>query len=154
MAQPTNANPSQQSPSLFDICIIGAGPSGLFGAYYAGFREMSTAIVDAIPEPGGQLAVLYPEKFIFDVPGYPQVLARDLAKSLFIQATKFNPVLYMGEKANQLVRNSDSTFSIITDKRTINAKSVLITAGVGSFSPNRLNIENQESDFARSLART
>ena len=105
---------------------------------------MSTAIVDAIPEPGGQLAVLYPEKFIFDVPGYPQVLARDLARSLFIQANKFNPALYMGEKANQLVRNSDNTFSIVTDKRSINAKSILITAGVGSFSPNRLNIENQE----------
>lgn len=105
---------------------------------------MSTAIVDAIPEPGGQLAVLYPEKFIFDVPGYPQVLARDLVKSLYAQATKFNPVLYMGEKANKLAKNPDNIFSIITDKRTILAKSVLITAGVGSFSPNKLNIENQD----------
>lgn len=137
-------NSGQQPKPSFDICIIGAGPAGLFAAYYAGFREMATAVVDAIPEPGGQLAVLYPEKFIFDVPGYPQVLARDLVKSLFLQATKYSPTLYMGEKANQLVRNSDNTFSIITDKRTILTKSVLITAGVGSFSPNRLSCENQE----------
>lgn len=112
---------------------------------------MSTAIVDAIPEAGGQLAVLYPEKFIFDVPGYPQVLARDLVKSLYLQATKFSPVLYMGEKANQLVRNHDNTFSIVTEKRTILAKSILITAGVGSFSPNKLNCENQEQFEGRGI---
>lgn len=150
MAQPTYEKLSQQ-PLLFDICIIGAGPSGLFASYYAGFREMSTAVVDAIPEPGGQLAVLYPEKFIFDVPGYPQVLARDLVKSLYAQAIKYNPTLYMGEKANTLSKNSDSTFSIVTDKRVIRTKSVLITAGVGSFSPNRLNCENQEKYEGRDI---
>ena len=105
---------------------------------------MKNAIVDAIPEPGGQLAVLYPEKYIFDVPGYPQILARDLVKSLFEQATRYNPTLYLGERATDLKRNSDNTISVITDKREIVAKSVLITAGVGSFSPNKLEIENQE----------
>ncbi len=134
----------QTVEDTFDICIIGAGPTGLFASYYAGFREMKTAIVDAIPEPGGQLAVLYPEKFIFDVPGYPQILARDLVKSLFEQATKYKPVLYLGERATELKINGDRTISVVTDKDRIMARSVLITAGVGSFSPNRLNIENQE----------
>jgi thioredoxin reductase (NADPH) len=105
---------------------------------------MRTAIVDAIAEPGGQLAVLYPEKYIFDVPGYSQILARDLVKSLFEQGTKYKPTLYLGERATNLNRDSDGKISVITDKRTVLAKSVLITAGVGSFSPNRLDIKNQE----------
>jgi ferredoxin/flavodoxin---NADP+ reductase len=144
LAQQTPEQVTNVSSGTFDICIIGAGPTGLFASYYAGFREMKTAIVDAIPEPGGQLAVLYPEKYIFDVPGYPQILARDLVKSLFVQATRYNPTLYLGERATSLKKNRDNTISIITDKRELVAKYVLITAGVGSFSPNRLNIENQE----------
>jgi len=144
LEQPKHESSSQQSSVDFDICIIGAGPTGLFASYYAGFREMNTAIVDAIPEPGGQLAVLYPEKFIFDVPGYPQILARDLVKSLYEQATRYKPALFLGERATDLKRNQDNTLSITTDKRTISARSVLITAGVGSFSPNKLNIVNQE----------
>ncbi|MHB2037676.1 MAG: NAD(P)/FAD-dependent oxidoreductase, partial [Nitrososphaerales archaeon] len=144
MDQPKRESANQQPSVPFDICIIGAGPTGLFASYYAGFREMNTAIIDAIPEPGGQLAVLYPEKFIFDVPGYPQILARDLVKSLYEQATRYKPTLFLGERAVDLKRNPDNMLSITTDKRTISARSVLITAGVGSFSPNRLNIENQE----------
>ncbi|MGI0091051.1 MAG: NAD(P)/FAD-dependent oxidoreductase [Nitrososphaerales archaeon] len=130
---------------IFDIGIIGAGPTGLFASYYAGFREMKTAIIDAIPEPGGQLAVLYPEKFIFDVPGYPEVLARDLVTSLYKQAMKYNPTLLLGESATGLGKNEeDNTFTITTSRRQIKTRSVLITAGVGSFSPNKLNIQNQE----------
>ena len=67
---------------VYDITIIGAGPTGLFGAFYAGMRELKTKIVDVLPEVGGQLAVLYPEKFIYDVPGHPKVLAKDLVKLL------------------------------------------------------------------------
>jgi ferredoxin/flavodoxin---NADP+ reductase len=105
---------------------------------------MSIAIVDAIPEPGGQLAVLYPEKFIFDVPGFPQVLARDLVKSLREQALKYDPVMFLGERATSIKKNQEGTITVTTSKRIITAKSLLITAGVGSFSPNRLNIQNQE----------
>jgi thioredoxin reductase (NADPH) len=78
------------------------------------------------------------------VPGYPKVLARDLAKSLFEQAIKYNPTMYMGERATELKRNRDNTITVTTSKRTIVTKSLLITAGVGSFSPNRLDVENQE----------
>ncbi len=138
------STPQIERSEIQDIVIIGAGPCGLFGAYYAGFREMKTIVMDALPEAGGQLAVLYPEKFIFDVPGYPQVLARDLVASLVKQAMTYNPNIILGERASELKKNTDGTFSITTDKRSITTKSVLITAGVGSFSPNKLNIPVQE----------
>ncbi len=131
-------------PQASDIIIIGAGPTGLFAAYYAGFREMKTRVLDALPEAGGQLQVLYPEKFIFDVPGYPQVLARDLANQLVDQAMRYKPTMLLGVRAVELRRNQDGTYTVITEKAGYVTKSVLITAGVGSFSPNRLNIMNQE----------
>ncbi len=134
----------QHTAELQDILIIGAGPCGLFASYYAGFREMKTTIVDALPEAGGQLAVLYPEKFIYDVPGYPQVLARDLVSSLVKQATAYSPTMVLDERTIELKKNGDGTFTVRTDKNTYYTKSVLITAGVGSFSPNKLNVPNQE----------
>lgn len=105
---------------------------------------MKTAVIEALPEAGGQLAVLYPEKYIFDVPGYPQILARDLVVALVTQASKYNPQMYLGERATDLKKGEDGIFMITTDRRQIRTKSVLITGGVGSFSPNRLNIANQE----------
>jgi thioredoxin reductase len=127
-----------------DLLIIGAGPCGLFAAYYSGFREMKTRILDALPEAGGQLAVLYPEKYIFDVPGYPEILARDLVAQLVAQASRYDPIMIFGERATNLVRNGDGTFTVLTEKKGYKTKAILITAGVGSFSPNRLNIQNQE----------
>ncbi len=136
--QSSNAN------GVADITIIGAGPCGLFAAYYAGFREMKTVVLDALPEPGGQLAVLYPEKYIYDVPGYPQVLAKDLVNSLVQQATRYNPVMALGEKAEELKPNGEKLYLVKTDKSSYLTKTILITAGVGSFSPNKLNIPDQE----------
>ncbi|MHB1908344.1 MAG: NAD(P)/FAD-dependent oxidoreductase [Nitrososphaerales archaeon] len=127
-----------------DLLIIGAGPCGLFAAYYAGFREMKTRILDALPEAGGQLAVLYPEKYIFDVPGYPQILARDLVAQLVAQAGQYNPSMLLGQRAENLVKNENGTYTVFTDKRGYITKAILITAGVGSFSPNKLNIKDQE----------
>jgi len=136
----------QESPetTIFDLAIIGAGPAGLFAAYYAGFREMKTVVLDALPEAGGQLAVLYPEKTIFDVPGFPQILARDLVTSLLEQAKRYNPLLLLGDRATDLKKGDDGLFTIVTDKRQLKARSIIITAGVGSFSPNKLDIINQE----------
>ena len=75
---------------IFDVTIIGAGPTGLFGAFYAGMRNMSVKIIDALPEAGGQLAALYPEKYIYDAPGFPKVVAKDLVKMLVEQAGQWN----------------------------------------------------------------
>ncbi|MCS7065271.1 MAG: hypothetical protein NZL85_03230, partial [Fimbriimonadales bacterium] len=67
---------------LYDITFIGGGPIGLFGAFYAGLRGMRTKIIDSLPELGGQLVALYPEKYIYDMPGFPEVLAKDLAEQM------------------------------------------------------------------------
>ncbi len=105
---------------------------------------MKTRIIDALPEAGGQLTVLYPEKYIFDVPGYPQILARDLVAQLVAQAMRYRPKMTLGERAQQLIKNTDGTYTVYTEKMGYMTRAVLITAGVGSFSPNKLNILNQE----------
>lgn len=123
---------------VFDLTIIGAGPSGLFATFYAGLRQMRTKVIDALEEPGGQVAVLYPEKYIFDVPGYPKILAKDLVKSLVEQAFQNNPTVVLGERVTSL-RKANGVFELRTDKGTTHvSKAVLVAAGVGAFSPNRL----------------
>lgn len=120
-----------------DLVIIGAGPTGLFGAFYAGLRGLHAKVIDALPQPGGQLAVLYPEKFIYDVPGHPKILAKDLVRLLVEQASTFNPVFCLGERAVGL-RRADGLWVVETDKRVHPARAVLIAAGIGAFRPNRL----------------
>src|SRR5919199_4105220 len=87
-----------ESNGIYDIIIIGAGPTGLFGSFYAGMRGLKTLIIDALPEVGGQVAVLYPEKFIYDVPGFAKILGRDLVKHLVEQAMTFHPDMHLGEQ--------------------------------------------------------
>ena len=126
------------SEEVYDLTIIGAGPSGLFGAFYAGLRQMKTKIIDALEQPGGQVAVLYPEKYIYDVPGYSKILAKDLVKSLTEQAFQYNPTVVLGERVTSL-RRTDGAFELDTDKGTRHlSRAVLVAAGVGAFSPNRL----------------
>ena len=123
---------------IYDLTIIGAGPSGLFATFYAGLRQMRTKVIDALEEPGGQVAVLYPEKYIFDVPGYSRILAKDLVKSLVEQAFQYNPTVVLGERVVSLHKN-DGIIELGTDKGTRHyTKAVLVAAGVGAFSPNRL----------------
>src|SRR5678815_6128111 len=85
-----------------DIAIVGAGPSGLFAAYYAGFRGLSTAVIDALPEPGGQVTAMYPEKAIFDVAGFPTIKGRDLVANLVAQAAQYDPTYLLGVRAAKL----------------------------------------------------
>ena len=134
------------SADVYDLTIIGAGPSGLFGAFYAGLRQMKTKIIDALEQPGGQVAVLYPEKYIYDVPGYSKVLAKDLVKSLAEQAFQYKPTLVLGERVTSL-RRTNGLFELATDKGTTHfSKAVLVAAGVGAFSPNRLEAQGA-SDY-------
>ena len=123
---------------VFDLTIVGAGPTGLFATFYAGLRQMKTKLLDALEEPGGQVAVLYPEKYIFDVPGFTKILAKDLVKCLVEQAFQYNPAIVLGERVTTLNR-TDGVWEIGTDKGTKHhSKAILIAAGVGAFSPNRL----------------
>jgi thioredoxin reductase (NADPH) len=129
------------SQDVYDLTIIGAGPTGLFATFYAGLRQMKTKLIDALEEPGGQVAVLYPEKYIFDVPGFSKILAKDLVKDLVQQAFQYQPTVCLGERVTSL-RKTDGVFELNTDKgRTHLSKAVLIAAGVGAFAPNRLDAE-------------
>jgi thioredoxin reductase (NADPH) len=122
-----------------DLLIVGAGPSGLYAAYYAGFRALSVVVVDSLTEPGGQLAALYPEKEIFDVGGIPSILGRELAADLYKQAQTYNPTVLLGHSAGALTRLDDGTMTVATDTGlTIRAKAILVTAGIGIFTPRPL----------------
>lgn len=122
-----------------DLTIIGAGPAGLYAAYYAGFRGMSTAVVDSLPEPGGQVAALYPEKAIFDVAGFPVVKGQDLIERCVEQAAVYEPTYLLGHRAETLVKHDDGGFAIGTHKGVqIATRAVLITGGIGTFTPRPL----------------
>src|SRR6476659_8139982 len=90
--------------TVYDLTIVGAWPTGLFSAFYAGLRGMKTKIIESLPEPGGQLAVLYPEKQIYDVPGFPKILAADLVKQLIDQTRNFEPSFVYEERIDTLTR--------------------------------------------------
>ncbi|QWF82161.1 NAD(P)/FAD-dependent oxidoreductase [Amycolatopsis sp. CA-230715] len=125
------------SPEV-DVLIVGAGPTGLFAAYYAGFRGLSTAVVDSLPEPGGQVTAMYPEKMIYDVGGFAAVRGRDLVKGLVEQAAQWNPEYLLGRKAEGLATNGDGLDVTLDGGEVIHAGAVLITAGIGEFTPRPL----------------
>src|SRR4051812_42935387 len=133
-----NAAPNG-TDDMYDVIIIGAGPTGLFASFYAGMRGMRTLILDALPEPGGQVAVLYPEKFIYDIPGFPKIIGRDLVKGLLEQAMTFHPDLHLEEQVQNLTVHGERDIELTTTRASYRTRSVLITAGVGAFSPNKLD---------------
>jgi thioredoxin reductase len=122
-----------------DLLVVGAGPVGLFAAYYAGFRDLSVAVVDSLPEVGGQIAAMYPEKAIRDVAGFPSVLGRELVAALAAQAAPFSPQYLLGEQARTLDYAADGSALVGTDRgRTVRAGAVVITGGIGTFTPRPL----------------
>jgi thioredoxin reductase (NADPH) len=117
-----------------DIAIVGAGPTGLFAAYYAGFRGLSVAVIDALPEPGGQVTAMYPEKAIFDVAGFVSIKGRDLVANLVAQAGAFNPTYLLGVRAEKLSYLEDERPCLtMSDGSDLQCGAVLITGGLGSF---------------------
>jgi ferredoxin/flavodoxin---NADP+ reductase len=121
-----------------DILIVGAGPGGLYGGYYAGFRGMRVAFVDMLEQAGGQISALYPEKRIFDVAGFPEILGRDLVTRLMDQVEPFRPLWFLGVRAESLTRAGARWRVDLADGRGILASAVVITSGVGAFSPRQL----------------
>ena len=121
-----------------DLLVIGAGPTGLFSAYYAGFRGFDVAVVDSLPELGGQITAMYPEKAIFDVAGFPNVKGRELVEGLVEQANTAKPTYLLGKTASALSATDESVTVGLDDGTEVNAKAVLITAGIGKFSPRPL----------------
>ena len=115
-----------------DITIIGGGPTGLFAAFYAGMRGSSCRIVDSLPELGGQLMALYPEKYIFDVGGYPKVLAKELAKNLVKQAMQFDPEVVLDQQVRTL-EWMDDHFVLTCSGGAFRSRSIVIAGGKGAF---------------------
>lgn len=121
-----------------DVLIIGAGPTGLFAGYYAGFRGLKMAIVDSLPEVGGQVTAMYPEKMIYDVAGFPAVRGRDLIKGLVEQAAPWNPTYLLGRKAEELATTESGLDVVLDGGDVVHAGAVLITVGIGEFTPRPL----------------
>ena len=135
---------------LRDITIIGGGPTGLFALFYAGMRQVSAQIVDALPEAGGQLVALYPEKFIFDVAGFPQILAKDLVRALVEQNKRFAGTMHLGQNVTGLEKDGDH-FVLVTETDRFPTKSLVIAAGIGAFSPRRLPQACAEPWYGRGI---
>lgn len=126
---------------IYDITIIGGGPSGLFAAFYAGLRATKTKMIDSLPQLGGQLAALYPDKYIYDIPGFPKVLAREFVDRQVEQAMAFEPTVCLDEKVTQVVPRPDGLVELGTEPGNIHlSRTVIIAAGVGAFVPRTLDI--------------
>ena len=136
---------------ISDVAIIGAGPAGLFAAFYAGLRGMTVKVLDSLDQPGGQLAALYPEKFIYDVAGFPAVMAKTLVGNLLGQAMQYEPSLVMNEQVRDLRRHDECTFELTTSAGKHFSRTVVITAGAGSFVPKTLPNVNTQPYEGRGL---
>ncbi len=132
----------QENQKVYDITIIGGGPIGLFTAFYGGMRQASVKIIESLPQLGGQLSALYPEKYIYDVAGFPKVRAQELINNLKEQMAKFEPSVALEQSVEKLEKLEDGTFKLTTNKEVHFSKTVIITAGNGAFQPRRLEIES------------
>jgi thioredoxin reductase (NADPH) len=129
-----------------DLCIIGAGPVGLFAVFEAGLLKMRCHLIDALPQIGGQLSEIYPQKPIYDIPGYPEIKAQDLVDNLLEQAKPFKPTFTLGERVDNLDKQEDGSFILTTtDKTKIHAQVIVIAGGLGCFEPRKPVLENLEA---------
>ncbi|HNG88648.1 MAG TPA: NAD(P)/FAD-dependent oxidoreductase, partial [Saprospiraceae bacterium] len=128
-----------------DIIIIGAGPVGLFAVFEAGLLKMRCHLIDALPQVGGQLTEIYPKKPIYDIPGYPSVLAADLVQNLMQQIAPFNPSFTLGERAEQVEKMPDGRWRVVSTRGKVHVAPVIfIAGGLGSFEPRKPPIEGIE----------
>ncbi|MFN8513088.1 MAG: NAD(P)/FAD-dependent oxidoreductase [Thermomicrobiales bacterium] len=126
-----------------DVLIVGGGPTGLFAAFYAGLRGSTSSIIDSLEQPGGAVAAMYPEKFIYDVGGFPAILGKDLIANLVQQAGQFNPQMHFNQRCDKLEKLEDEKlFKLTTDKGVHYGRTVIICAGVGAFAPKKLDLDN------------
>ncbi len=126
-----------------DLCIIGAGPVGLFAVFEAGLLKIRCHLVDVLPQVGGQLSEIYPHKPIYDIPGYPEIKAQELVNNLMDQIKPFDPGFSLGERVEALEKQEDGSLKVITSDHTeIHCKAVVIAGGLGCFEPRKPDIEN------------
>jgi len=130
---------------IYDITIIGAGPAGLFTAFYGGMRQASVKLIESLPHIGGQLTALYPEKHIYDVAGLPNIRAQELVDNLEEQVKTFDPTIILEQSIEKVERLEDDTFKLTSTNHDVHySKTIIITAGNGAFQPRKLNVEGCE----------
>ncbi|QQK74713.1 NAD(P)/FAD-dependent oxidoreductase [Salicibibacter cibarius] len=129
------------SADLYDITVIGGGPAGLFTAFYGGMRQAKVKIIESMPQLGGQLSALYPEKYIYDVAGFPKIRAQELVDNLVDQMQMFEQTVVLDQSVEMVNKLNDETFRIETDKEIHYSRTIIIAAGVGAFQPRKLKIE-------------
>ncbi|MFC5589407.1 NAD(P)/FAD-dependent oxidoreductase [Sporosarcina soli] len=136
---------------VYDITIIGGGPVGLFTAFYAGLRQASVKIIESLPQLGGQLSALYPEKYIYDVAGFPKVTAQELVDRLIEQMNQFDPTIVLNESVLELEKQEDGIFKMTTNAGAHLTKTIIITAGNGAFNPRKLELPAAEKYEGKNL---
>ncbi|PID01027.1 ferredoxin--NADP(+) reductase [Sporosarcina sp. P2] len=136
---------------VFDITIIGGGPVGLFTAFYAGLRQARVKVIESLPQLGGQLSALYPEKYIYDVAGFPKITGQKLIDNLTEQMNQFNPVVALDEGVEKLEKQLDGIFKITTNSAEHFSKTIIITAGNGAFNPRKLGLETADKFEGKNL---
>ena len=141
----------REDTNVYDITIIGGGPIGLFTAFYGGMRNATVKIIESLPQLGGQLTALYPEKYIYDIAGFPKVRARDLIENLLEQNKRFKQTVCLEQSVEKLERMEDGIIKLTTNKEIHYSKTVIITAGNGAFQPRRLKLENAEKYEGKNL---
>jgi len=134
-----------ENEKVFDITIIGGGPVGLFTAFYAGLRQASVKIIESLPQLGGQLAALYPEKYIYDVAGFSKITGQELVDRLMAQMSQFSPEVTLNEVVLKVEKDTNSKiFKVVTNKAIHYSKTIIITAGNGAFKPRKLELESAD----------
>ncbi|WP_456273483.1 NAD(P)/FAD-dependent oxidoreductase [Bacillus sp. AK031] len=141
----------KEDQKVYDITIIGGGPTGLFTAFYGGMRKASVKIIESLPQLGGQLSTLYPEKYIYDVAGFPKVKAQDLVNNLKAQMNQFEPTICLEQAVENVEKQADGVFKMTTDKEVHYSKTIIITAGNGAFQPRRLDLEGASTYEGKNL---
>lgn len=136
----------EENQTIYDITVIGGGPVGMFTAFYGGMRQATVKIIESLPALGGQLTALYPEKYIYDIAGFPKIRAQELVDNLEEQMKKFEQSIVLEQAVQTVEKQGDGIFKITTDKEVHYSKTIIITAGNGAFQPRKLELE-QAKDF-------
>ncbi|AXN39959.1 ferredoxin--NADP(+) reductase [Peribacillus butanolivorans] len=140
-----------QQSNVVDVTIIGGGPVGLFTAFYGGMRQMSVKIIESLPQLGGQLSALYPEKYIYDVAGFPKVRAQELVNNLKEQMKAFKQEVCLEQAVETIEKQEDGIFKLTTNKEVHFSRTIIITAGNGAFQPRKLKISAEEKFEGKNL---
>ncbi|HEO8420947.1 NAD(P)/FAD-dependent oxidoreductase [Niallia sp. FSL W8-0635] len=136
----------EENQTIYDITVIGGGPVGMFTAFYGGMRQATVKIIESLPALGGQLTALYPEKYIYDIAGFPKIRAQELVDNLEEQMKKFEQSIVLEQAVQTVEKQGDGIFKITTDKEVHYSKTIIITAGNGAFQPRKLELE-QAKDY-------